>query len=116
MYKVTMNLVNDWTKTVKEVLEGSGIPVEKEDDAAALTALYYLQTMPEQQAKAEADHTLQRLREMEATIREHLDSTIVPDIRKRTGYEGMSFHFCWVYNQGEHIVELESEYRIPLSG
>ncbi|GIP16299.1 hypothetical protein J40TS1_19410 [Paenibacillus montaniterrae] len=115
MYDIQMDLVADWVSIVKEVFRGSGIVLEDgltEDDIAEI---YFLQSLPEQEALPLAKETLRRLREMEETIVANMDTLIVPDIRKRTGYEGNTFHFSWVYDQGEHIVETCSEYRIPLN-
>ncbi|WP_168121480.1 hypothetical protein [Paenibacillus sp. HB172176] len=114
MYEITMNLVDDWIKVVKEVFRGSGTPLEDGLSEEETALIYFRQTLEEEAAHDMATRTLERLREMEATIISHMDSIIVPDIRKRTKYVGDSFEFCWVFNQGEHIVELNSEYRIPL--
>lgn len=114
MYEVTMDLTADWLKTVREIVRSIGDAQLGEAADEELAIHYFQLTMPAEQAQAAAKDALLRLREMDAMIRSHLESTIVPDIRKRTGYKGNKFHFCWVYNQGEHIVELESEYRIPL--
>ena len=118
MFNVTMDLVQDWIKTVKEILQRSGIAVPDEQieelSYEAIAIRYFQLTMSEEQAKTAAMEELARLRGLENTIHTHLASTILPDIRKRTRYEGDEFHFCWVYNEGEHIVELKSEYRIPL--
>ena len=56
----------------------------------------------------------ERFRIIQETIVTNLDSLIIPDIRKRTGYTGVKFQFHWVYAEGEHIIEKCSEYRIPL--
>ena len=114
MYKVTMDLIGDWTKTVKEIVQSAGGTLAGESTSEDIALRYFLLTKPEEQAHRAAEAELTRLREMEQTISDHLESMIVPDIRKRTNYNGDEFHFCWVYNQGEHIVELNSEYRIPL--
>ncbi|MHA7966297.1 hypothetical protein ACX93W_19410 [Paenibacillus sp. CAU 1782] len=114
MYEISMDLKSDWAKTALEVLRGAGSAI---DDNAGFqeTALnYFLLTMPQEQAEAMTDETGRRLEEMENIVISHMQDTIVPDIRERTRYTGNTFHFCWVYNQGEHIVELNSEYRIPL--
>lgn len=114
MYQIEMDLVSDWVSIVKEVFRGSGIVLEDGLTSEDVAEIYFLQTLPEDQATQLANETLNKLREMEGIIRSHMDSTIVPDIRQRTGYEGNQFHFSWVYDQGEHIVETYSEYRIPL--
>ncbi|RIX60383.1 hypothetical protein D3P08_02125 [Paenibacillus nanensis] len=114
MYEITMDLVADWVNTVKEVLRGSGYPLEDGLPNEEIALRYFLHSQPEERAQELATDTLGKLREMEEIIISHMDSTIVPDIRMRTKYQGNAFHFSWVYNQGEHIIELNSEYRIPL--
>lgn len=114
MYEITMDLVSDWVNTVKEVQNGAGFPVEDGLSTEEIALRYFLHSQPEETAQALAADTLRKLREMEEIIISHMDSTIVPDIRTRTKYQGNAFHFSWVYNQGEHIIELNSEYRIPL--
>lgn len=115
MVKVTMDLVADWVSIVKEVFRGSGIVLEDgltDDDIAQI---YFLQSLPDDEALQLAEETIKRLRDMEAIIYENMDHVIIPDIRNRTQYQGDEFHFSWVYEQGEHIVETYSEYRIPLA-
>ncbi|MFD2117169.1 hypothetical protein ACFSTH_14035 [Paenibacillus yanchengensis] len=114
MIQVTMNLVDDWVNTVKEVLKGTVGYVEEEATAQQLAYRYYQLSLPEAEAATETAHTLERLKNIEQTIKDNMDAIIIPDIRKRTNYEGNEFHFCWVYQQGEHIVEMNSQYRIPL--
>lgn len=114
MYEITIDLINDWADTAKEVLKGSGYALEEGLSSEEVALRYFLHSQPEEQARELAVETLRRLREMEEIIISHMDSTIVPDIRSRTKYVGDAFHFSWVYNQGEHIIELNSEYRIPL--
>ena len=114
MYEITMDLVTDWVNTVKEVLQGAGYPLEDGLPAEEIALRYFLHSQPEETAQTLAVDTLRKLKEMEEIIISHMDSTIVPDIRTRTKYVGNEFHFCWVYNQGEHIIELNSEYRIPI--
>ncbi|MNG15818.1 hypothetical protein D3C84_996700 [compost metagenome] len=116
-YEVSINLYKDWLDTVKEVFRGSGMleTLTLPDDEIALA--YFLQTASDE-AEAEQQRIAneERLNTIEQTIRTHLGDVIVPDIRKRTGYEGHTFEFNWVFNQGEHIVEHRSSYRIPLEG
>lgn len=115
MYDIKIDLVADWISIVKEVFRGGGIVLEDgltEDDIAEI---YFLQSLPEEEAIPLAKETLHRLKEMEQTIINNMDTLIIPDIRTRTGYEGNSFHFSWAYDQGEHIIETCSEYRIPLA-
>lgn len=114
MYEITMDLVTDWINTVKEVLNNSGYVLEDGLSHEEIALRYFLHSQPEDVASALAVDTLRKLREMEEIIISHMDSTIVPDIRTRTRYEGNAFQFSWVYNEGEHIIELNSEYRIPL--
>lgn len=114
MYEITMDLTSDWIKTVKEVLRGAGYEMEEGLPAGEIAEHYFRLSLPDDEAAGLAAETLRRLKEMESIIIEHMNSTIVPDIRQRTKYEGDKFHFSWVYNEGEHIVELHSEYRIPI--
>ncbi|MBH5318884.1 hypothetical protein I6N90_13855 [Paenibacillus sp. GSMTC-2017] len=114
MYEITIDLVNDWINTVKEVLRGSGYTLEDGLTNEEIALRYFLHSQPEEQALELATDTMNRLREMQEIVISHIESTIVPDIRSRTKYEGNVFQFNWVYDQGEHIVELNSEYRIPL--
>lgn len=114
MYDIQMDLVGDWISIVKEVFRGGGIVLEDGLTEEDIAQLYFLQTLPEEEAHPLAAETLARLKEMEDIILANMDSVIVPDIRQRTGYEGHAFHFSWVFEQGEHIVETHSEYRIPL--
>ena len=55
-----------------------------------------------------------RLKELQKKLLDNLEAVIVPDIRRLTDYRGDRFEFQWVYNQGEHLVEKNSRYRIPL--
>ncbi|GKU78124.1 hypothetical protein [Paenibacillus sp. L3-i20] len=114
MYEITIDLVNDWVNTAKEVLRGSGYTLTEGLSNEAIALQYFLHSQPEEQARELANDTMSRLSEMEGIIISHIESTIVPDIRSRTKYEGNVFHFSWVYSEGEHIIELNSEYRIPL--
>ncbi|REK74967.1 hypothetical protein [Paenibacillus paeoniae] len=114
MYEITMDLVSDWINTVKEVLSNSGYTLEDGLSQEEIALRYFLHSQPEDVAETLAVDTLNKLREMEEIVISHMNSTIVPDIRTRTRYEGDTFHFSWVYNEGEHIIELNSEYRIPL--
>lgn len=115
MYDITMDLTGDWIRTVKEIVQSAGESLEGEHSEKELALRYFQLTMSAEEAEAAANAALLRLQELEIIIRNNLEATILPDIRKRTSYEGNAFHFCWVYNQGEHIVELKSEYRIPLN-
>jgi hypothetical protein len=115
MSEIKMNLYEDWIETVKEIFRGSGFPFEPGTPHEVIGQTYYRQSADtdEEAARLNAENE-RRLREMERTIRDHFASVIEPDIRKRTGYKGDRFEFKWVYMQGENIVELNSEYRIPL--
>jgi len=116
MYNIEMDLVADWVSIVREVFRGGGIVLEDGLTTEDIAEIYFLQTLPEEEAVPLAHETLKRLKEMEQIIIANMDTVIVPDIRNRTGYEGNEFHFSWVFDQGEHIVETHSEYRIPLTG
>lgn len=115
MYEIKMDLVADWISIVKEVFRSGGIVLEDGLTNDDIAEIYFLQSLPEEEALPLAQETLKKLQDMEQVIQAHMDSTIVPDIRQRTGYEGNQFHFSWVFDQGEHIVETYSEYRIPLA-
>lgn len=110
---ITIHLLKDWTDTVREVFRGSGleIPAAWSDDE--LGVYYYEQTLSPEEARAQYAATKAELDNMQATLLEHMESIVIPDIRKRTGYEGTNFEFAWVYQQGEHIIERHSKYRIP---
>ncbi|WP_261800188.1 hypothetical protein [Paenibacillus sp. PAMC21692] len=114
MYEITMDLTADWIKTVKEVLRGAGYEMEEGLPPSEVAEHYFRLSLPDDRAEELASETLRRLKEMESIIIDHMNTTIVPDIRQRTKYEGNTFHFSWVYNEGEHIIELNSEYRIPI--
>lgn len=116
MYNIEMDLIADWVSIVKEVFRGGGIVLEDGLTTEDIAEIYFLQTLPEEEAIPLAHETLKRLKDMEQIIVANMDTVIVPDIRNRTGYEGNEFHFSWVFDQGEHIVETYSEYRIPLTG
>ncbi|MFD1953878.1 hypothetical protein ACFSL6_06685 [Paenibacillus thailandensis] len=114
-YSIEMDLLGDWNKTVKEMFRGSGYPLPEELSDKEIGVAYFLQSAgsEEEAERLQADNAA-RLNGMQATLLEHFESVILPDIRKRTGYEGDSFSFKWVYQQGEHIIEEKSSYRIPL--
>lgn len=114
MYDIQMDLVADWISIVKEVFRGGGIVLEDGLTEEDIAQIYFLQSLPEEEALPLAAETLSKLREMETIIEANMDTVIVPDIRQKTGYEGDKFHFSWAFEQGEHIVETFSEYRIPL--
>lgn len=115
VYDVRMDLYRDWLNTVQEVFQGSGSPLPEDLTDEEIAIAYFLQTAPSEEAAEQlAESNEKRLRTMQQTILDRLDDVIVPDIRHRTGYEGTQFHFQWVYQQGENIVENRSQYRIPL--
>src|SRR5699024_6273800 len=91
---------------------GQQLPDDLSDDEIAMR--YFLQSSRSDEALAKKEQQVRRLQELQQTILEHLEDVIIPDIRKRTGYEGEEFVFKWVYYEGEHIIEECSEYRIPL--
>ncbi|MGG1313295.1 MULTISPECIES: hypothetical protein [Cohnella] len=115
MVNVTIDLYQDWLRTVREVFRGSGAPLPNEMTDEEVGRAYYLQTSEsEEQAEERRAANERRFSEMQRILLENLETVIVPDIRKRTGYEGERFHFRWVYMQGENIIEEFSEYWIPL--
>lgn len=114
MYEVTIDLYRDWIETVKEVFRGSGHPLPDEWTNTEIAEEYYRQSWPEEEVPKLAAANEHRLLGLQRTIESHLDSVIVRDIRTRTGYEGNRFKFRWMYQQGEHIIEEYSKYRIPI--
>lgn len=114
MYEVTIDLYRDWIETVKEIFRGSGHPLPDEWTFTQIAEAYYKLSWPADQVPGLAADNEKRLQEIQRTIESNLDQVIVPDIRKRTGYDGQRFKFKWIYQQGEHIIEEYSEYRIPL--
>lgn len=114
MIDVHMNLYEDWLKTVRDIFRGSGQPLPDDMSDEEVALQYFLQQSPYEQARLQRDVNIERFRMIQETIENHLESMIIPDIRKRTGYTGDRFSFHWVYAEGEHIVETCSEYRISL--
>ncbi|GLX67649.1 hypothetical protein [Paenibacillus glycanilyticus] len=115
MYDITIDLHRNWIDTVKEVFRGSGQPLPEDLSDAEVAVIYYKQTA-ESEGEAVTQQKLNedRLHGMQQTILDNFESVILPDIRKRTRYEGNRFCFQWVYNNGEHITEEYSSYRIPV--
>ncbi|MUT67529.1 hypothetical protein [Paenibacillus sp. NEAU-GSW1] len=115
MYEITIDLIRDWNDTVKEIFRGSGYPLPENISDEEIGIAYFMQTAQseEEAAQLSAENRV-RLSSLQQTIADNLESVIAPDIRSRTGYEGTQFSFKWVYNNGEHIVEERSSYRIPL--
>ncbi|OMF37090.1 hypothetical protein BK133_07740 [Paenibacillus sp. FSL H8-0548] len=115
MNELQIDLYQDWINTVKEVFSGSGSPLPETvtDKEAALA--YFLQTAESSEdAEQQLEANKERLLTAQQIILDHFETAILPDIRSRTSYTGDSFTFKWVYNQGEHVVEQHSMYRIPL--
>lgn len=113
--QIQMDLYADWIETVKQIFRGSGHPFEPGTPDKIVGETYYRQTSDsDEEAKARHEVNVERLRELERKIRDNFSSVIEPDLRKRTQYEGDRFEFKWIYLQGEKIVELNSEYMIPL--
>lgn len=114
MNDVKIDLYDDWLKTVRDIFRGSGQPLPDDMDEGKVALQYFLQTATYEEALQQRKDNAERFRMIQQSILDNLDGIIVPDIRKRTGYEGKRFEFHWVYAQGEHIIEKCSEYRIPL--
>lgn len=115
MYKITMDLFKDWNETVKEIFRGSGLPLRENMTDEEIGITYFMQTAPtEEEAKRMHTSNEERIRGLQQTIMDNFETVILPDIRSRTRYQGNQFSFQWVYNNGEHIVEEYSSYRIPL--
>ena len=115
MVNVTIDLYKDWLDTVREVFRGSGAPLPETLTDKEVGVMYYLQTSEnEREAEKRNEENERRIADLQRNLLEHLEKVVVPDIRKRTGYEGDRFRFRWVYAQGEHIIEEYSSYRIPL--
>ncbi|MFX3635080.1 MAG: hypothetical protein ACE3L7_19080 [Candidatus Pristimantibacillus sp.] len=115
MYEITMDLLRDWNETVKEVFRGSGVPLRDDMSDEEIGISYFMQTAStEEEALRMHKSNEERIRGLQQTITGNFEAVILPDIRSRTRYEGNQFSFQWVYNNGEHIVEEYSSYRIPL--
>jgi len=113
---IHIQLLNDWNDTVKVVFAGSGYPLPDNMSGEEIGIAYYMQTaQSEEEAARQQQENAARLKQLQETILEHFESVILPDIRKRTGYNGDDFSFKWAYTpQGEQIFEQHSQYRIPL--
>ncbi|ACS99949.1 hypothetical protein [Paenibacillus sp. JDR-2] len=115
MYDITIDLYRNWIDTVKEVFRGSGNPIPGNASDSEVAILYFRQTVQsDEEAAAQQHANEERLQGMQQAIMNNFESVILPDIRKRTRYEGNRFCFQWVYNNGEHIIEEYSSYRIPV--
>ncbi|WP_336788205.1 hypothetical protein [Paenibacillus sp. MMO-177] len=115
MYDITIDLYKNWIDTVKEVFRGSGHPIPGNVSDTEVAILYFRQTaQSDEEAAAQQQVNEERLRGMQQTIMDNFESVVLPDIRNRTRYEGNRFCFQWVYNNGEHIIEEYSSYRIPV--
>lgn len=113
--EIEIDLYQDWLNTVREIFQGSDIPLPEHWDDAQIGKAYYLQTSSSEQAAEERrDANKLRIRQIQQTLLENMEQVVLPDIRSRTGYKGNRLKFRWVYSQGEHIVEEYSQYRIPL--
>ncbi|WP_219835474.1 hypothetical protein [Paenibacillus sp. R14(2021)] len=112
---ITIHLYEDWLETVKEVFRGSGQPLPADLTPDQVGLAYFLQTAPSKEAaKEQRDANELRLTEIQEALLTNFEAVVLPDLRRRTSYEGSQFAFKWVYNQGEHIIEAHSSYRIPL--
>ncbi|OBZ16557.1 MULTISPECIES: hypothetical protein [Bacillales] len=113
--EIEINLYKDWIDTVKEVFRGSGHPLPDSISDREAAFAYFSQTaQSDEEAEQRLEANEERLSSMEQIILEHFETVIAPDIRSKTGYTGDRFTFQWLYNQGEHVVEKHSSYRIPL--
>ncbi|THF79554.1 hypothetical protein [Cohnella fermenti] len=116
MREVAIDLQKDWLDTVREIYRGSGMPFAPDTPAEEVALTYFLNAAGnEEDARRMRSENEQWLQELETRIRDNLESVIIPDIRVRTGYQGEQFRFRWVYQDGEHIVEELSNYRISLN-
>lgn len=115
MYEIDIHLYEDWLATVRQIFAGSGQPLPAEATDKQVGLAYYIQNAADlEEAERLRAANEERLNQMEQTIRDNLEQVIAPDIHQRTGYDGSRFCFRWVFNQGEHIVEECSQYRISL--
>ncbi|RXZ84838.1 hypothetical protein EBB07_02145 [Paenibacillaceae bacterium] len=112
---IKINLYQDWLDTVKHVFHGAGAPLPSTLSDKGIGVAYYNQTSSsEEEAEQRRQVNEQRITELQQTLLDNMTEIIIPDIRNKTGYTGDAFHFRWVYAQGEHIIEENSQYRIPL--
>jgi hypothetical protein len=114
VYEVTIDLYKDWIHTIKDYFKMKGQPLPEDLSADEMSLRYFEQHASSEEAKVLSKQNKERFQTLEQQILQNLEAIIVPDIRKRTGYQGHELKFSWVYNQGEHIIEHCSEYRIPL--
>lgn len=115
MATIQIQLYEDWLRTVRTMFSGSGQPLPEDLEDHQVALAYFLQTASgEKEAREQAEANERRLYTLQQTIEENFEQVIKPDIRLRTGYAEDRFRFEWVYQQGEHIVERYSSYRIPL--
>ncbi|MFF2091128.1 hypothetical protein [Paenibacillus sp. NPDC058174] len=115
MLELAIDLYRDWNDTVKEIFRGSGYPLPDGLSDKEIGIAYFMQTaQTEEEAEKLHEANEQRIRGLQQTIQNNFEPIILPDIQSRTGYTGTSFSFKWVYNNGEHIIEEHSAYRIPL--
>ncbi|MBJ6363738.1 hypothetical protein ACFOQM_21150 [Paenibacillus sp. GCM10012307] len=110
-----IHLYQDWLATVKEIFAGSGQPLPDHATDKQVGLAYYIQNAADlEEAERLRASNEERLNEIERTIRANFEQVILPDILRQTRYAGDVFRFKWVFNQGEHIIEECSEYRISL--
>ncbi len=115
MAAIDIHLYEDWLRTVKSIFAGSGQPLPEHLEDHQVALAYFLQTaQDEKEAREQAEANERRLNALQQMIEENFEQVIEPDIRQRTGYTEQTYRFEWVYQQGEHIVERNSSYRIPL--
>lgn len=113
-YDISIDLYADWIKTVRDLFRMNGQELPDDISHEEVSLRYFLQNSKAEQAEEASRDNKQRFEDLQQKLLDHMESVIVPDIRKRTGYQGDSFQFHWVYYEGEHIIEQCSEYRIPL--
>ncbi|QHW31355.1 hypothetical protein GZH47_11200 [Paenibacillus rhizovicinus] len=114
-HEITMHLYEDWLDTVKEIFKGSGHPLPNDLTPDQVALAYFLQTAPsKEEALRQREANEERLNDIQQKLLDNFEAVVLPDLRSRTGYAGETFAFKWVYNQGEHIIEERSSYRIPL--
>ncbi|WP_166237761.1 hypothetical protein [Paenibacillus turpanensis] len=112
--RVEIDLVKDWIAFLSRTLAEAGHPIAGDLLVEQVPIRFYGLQHPQPEAERLADEAMKRLQLLQQTILDNLNSVIVPDLRARTGYDGDELLFRWVYQDGEHIVEEKSQYRIPL--
>ena len=114
--EINIHLYQDWLDAVKQIFLGSGAPLPASLSDEEIGLAYYIQTSSsEQEAEERRSANEQRIKQLQQTLLDNLESMIIPDIVSKTSYSGQQLHFRWVFAQGgEHIIEEYSEYRISL--